>query len=146
MNISSLLFIILIQFYLICASDISQIELVPKLGQVVNNARRNVNTSLQVTCGVEQGAQPLFFEWFKNGQSIKAVPGVKWQIETSTKFSTLNIDRIDKEDGGNYSCLVKNIHGSDSIHVLLTVKGILELILTFFCICPRKQRMALLIP
>ena len=104
-------------------SDISQTELVPKLGQVVNNAKRNVNASLQVFCGVEQGAQPLFFEWFKNGQAIKPGPGAKWQIETSKRFSTLDIVRINKEDAGNYSCLVKNIYGSDTINVFLTVKG-----------------------
>ena len=131
MNISSFLFIILIQSCLTQANDVSQTELVPKLGQVFNNAKRNVNASLQVICGVEQGAQPLFFEWFKNSQIIKSGLGLKWKIETSNKFSTLIIDRIDKEDAGNYSCLVKNIYGSDSIHVLLTVKGISELILIF---------------
>ena len=96
----------------------------PKLGRDVNNnIKRDVNSSLQVTCGVQQGAQPLFFEWFKNGQPIKAGPGVKWQIETSKRFSMLDIVRISKEDAGNYSCLVKNIYGSDSINVFLTVKG-----------------------
>ena len=112
----------MLQFYLSSANNELD-KTVPKLGPVVNNQKRDVNASFQVFCGVQQGAQPLFFEWFKNGQPIKAVPGVKWQIETSNKFSALNIDRIDKEDTGNYSCLVKNIHGSDSIHVLLTVKG-----------------------
>ena len=83
----------------------------------------DVNSSLQIFCSVRKGAQPFFFEWFKNSQPIRSEPGVKWQIETSKKFSTLDIDRINREDAGNYSCLVKNIHGSDSINVMLTVKG-----------------------
>ena len=114
--------IILLQLHLTSA-NIELDKSAPKLGRDVNNVKRDVNSSLQVTCGVQQGAQPLFFEWFKNGQPIKAGPGVKWQIETSKRFSMLDIVRISKEDAGNYSCLVKNIYGSDSINVFLTVKG-----------------------
>ena len=83
----------------------------------------DVNSSLQILCGVQKGAQPFFFEWSKNGRQIKPGPGVKWEIETSRQFSSLNIQKILNEDAGNYSCLVKNVYGSDSINVMLTVKG-----------------------
>ena len=136
-NLSILL---LINFCLINQGDNNNVELMPKLGPVLGYQNRNVNSSLQVFCGVQQGSQPLFFEWFKNGQPIKPGPGVKFEFENSKKFSTLNIERIDKEDAGNYSCLVKNVYGSDSIHVSLTVKGILSFVL------PRYQCMALSIP
>ena len=96
----------------------------PKLGPVLKSQTRDVNSSLRILCDVQQGDQPLFFEWSKNSQPIKSVPGVKWEIENSKMFSILNIDKISKEDAGNYSCLVKNIYGSDSINVMLTVKGI----------------------
>ena len=72
----------------------------------------------------------------KNGQPIKSGPGAKWQIETSKRFSTLDIVRIDKEDAGNYSCLVKNIYGSDTINVFLTVKGSSPFKLNFFNCLP----------
>ena len=77
---------------------------------------------------MQRGAQPFFFEWSKNGRLIKPGPGVKWEIETSRQFSSLNIQKILNEDAGNYSCLVKNIYGSDSINVMLTVKGMIILI------------------
>ena len=84
-----LLSLLLVQLYLTNATDKSNIfqvdKPVPKLGPVVNNQKRDINSSFQVFCGVQQGAQPLFFEWFKNGQPIKAGPGLKWQIETFKK-------------------------------------------------------------
>ena len=100
-------------------------KLALKLGPVLTHQKVEVNSSLQIFCGVQKGVQPFFFEWFKNNQAIKRLPGAKWEIETSKQFSTLNIQRIDKDDAGNYSCLVKNIYGSDSINVMLTVKGML---------------------
>ena len=70
---------------------------------------------------MQQGAQPFFFEWFKNSQAIRSGQGARWEIENSKKSSTLNIERISKEDAGNYSCMVKNVYGSDQINVVLTV-------------------------
>ena len=72
---------------------------------------------------MRQGELPLFFEWFKNNQTLRASNGAKFEIENNKRSSTLFIQHIAKEDAGNYSCLVKNIHGSDSINVMLTVKG-----------------------
>ena len=72
---------------------------------------------------MRQGDQPLFFEWFKNNQTLRASNGAKFEIENTKRASTLFIERIVKEDAGNYSCLVKNIYGSDTINVMLTVKG-----------------------
>ena len=123
---------ILVQFsILLCVND----NLIPKLGPVVNKQLSNVNSSLQIFCGVREGAQPFFFEWFKNSRPIRSGPGVKWEIENSKKSSTLNIDSVDKDDAGNYSCFVKNIHGSDSIDVVLNVKGIaMKFILVHFVV------------
>ena len=118
--------ILILSCYFISSNASDNDKYAPKLGPVLNNQQVDLNLSFQTFCAVQQGAQPLFFEWFKNGQPIKASPGVKWLIETSKQFSSLNIQRIAKEDAGNYSCLVKNIYGSDSINVMLTVKGMLN--------------------
>ena len=98
-------------------------SLAPKLGPVVKSQVSNVNSSFQVFCSVREGQQPFFFEWYKDEQAIKSSPDSKWNIESSKIYSTITIERISKQDAGNYSCLVKNIHGSDSISVMLTVKG-----------------------
>ena len=98
-------------------------KLGPKLNPILTNQQSDVNASLQILCSVRQGDQPLFFEWFKNSKSLKQVPGVSWEIDNSKQFSLLNFQRLTEADAGNYSCLVKNIYGSDTINFLLTIRG-----------------------
>jgi len=76
-----------------------------------------------VFCSIEEGDEPFTFEWSKNGQTIRPGPGIKYRIESSQRCSTLSVDKIDITHGGNYSCRVKNGHGSDVISVSLNVKG-----------------------
>ena len=78
----------------------------------------------QQFCSVEEGSNPLFFEWSRNGQTLRSGPEVNYKIENSEIFSTLTIKKINRKDSGNYTCLVTNAYGSDSQHVMLTVKGI----------------------
>ena len=124
MSISKVLLFFTCSFSINCVIA----NLAPKLGPVVDNQKRNLNSSFQIFCAVQEGEQPFFFEWYKNAQPIKPGLSVKWNIESSEMLSNLKIERIAREDTGNYSCLVKNIYGSDSIHVILTVKGRLYLI------------------
>ena len=74
-------------------------------------------------CSVEEGSEPFFFEWSRNGQSVKPAPDVKYRIENSEISSTFTIAKVARSDAGNYTCLVKNGVGSDSKNILLTVKG-----------------------
>ena len=92
----------------------------------MKSQKLDVNASLQIFCAVQQGVQPFFFDWSKNGQPIRSGPGNRWEIENTKKISTLIIERIDKQDAGNYSCLVKNKHGSDSTNFEVNVKGMLK--------------------
>ena len=96
-------------------------ELAPKLGPVFNQKVQGENSSFVILCQAQVGSVPLFFDWFKNGQSIKS--NHKYQIDYSKKYSTLNIEKMSREDAGNYTCKVKNAHGSDSLNVQLNVKG-----------------------
>lgn len=118
-----LLLLLILNCYSSISSDSELDKSVPKLGQEVSSVTRDLDSNLQILCGVEKGAQPLFFEWFKQGQLIRSGSAAKYEIETSKRSSTLFIEHITKEDAGNYSCIVKNAYGSDSINVLLTVKG-----------------------
>ena len=95
----------------------------PKLIPVINQRTQPARTNFQILCSVLEGSQPLFFEWSKNGQSIKSRPDVKYRIDNLDMSSTLSIKSIDRIDAGNYSCLVKNSIGSDSQTVLLIIKG-----------------------
>ena len=95
----------------------------PKLNPVLTDQTKYLDSKLQIFCSVEHGDEPFFFDWFKDGQAIKSSPEFTWNIENFKSYSTLSIDRIDRSDAGNYTCLVKNHFGSDSISVLLKVKG-----------------------
>ena len=95
----------------------------PKLAPIVNNQVQVENSSFVFVCSVQQGSHPLFFEWFKNGDQIKASPNNNHKIENFKILSTLTIEKIIQSDSGNYTCLVKNAAGSDSRNVFLTVKG-----------------------
>ncbi|CAG2107019.1 unnamed protein product [Medioppia subpectinata] len=73
-------------------------------------------------CTVHEGSPPLFFEWIRNGQSVKSGPEVNYKIENSKMFSTFTIEKIERRDAANYSCVVSNSMGSDRQSVLLTIK------------------------
>ena len=108
---------LLVSFEYISASDITR---APKLSSVITNHIQKENSSFLIFCRVQEGSLPLFFEWSKNGHPIH---NNRYEIENSKKFSTLNIERINREDAGNYSCKVKNAYGSDLQNVQLNVKG-----------------------
>ena len=97
-------------------------RIAPKLGPVVNSQTQPENSTFAVLCLVQTGIKPLFFEWFKNGQSLKNNRD-RYDFESSETLSTLKIVKLNREDAGNYSCKVKNAFGSDSMNVLLNVKG-----------------------
>ena len=78
-----------------------------------------------VTCSAIEGSQPFFFEWFKNGNAIKAGPDNNYKIDNSKILTNLYVEKISKSESGNYTCFVRNEHGSDSQTVLLNVKGML---------------------
>ncbi len=82
----------------------------------------------QLLCTVEEGSLPLFFEWSKNGQSLKANPDVNYKIDNIDRASTFIISKINRKDTGNYTCSVRNAFGTDSQNVYLTVKGMISFI------------------
>ena len=89
----------------------------------MKNRIRSEGSNIPILCSVEEGSEPFFFEWSKNGQSIRPGPDVKYRIDNLKLSSTLTIEKIARSDAGNYSCVVKNAVGSDSQSVQLNVKG-----------------------
>ena len=81
-------------------------------------------TYFQVFCSVREGSPPLFFEWSRDGQTLKPSPDVNYKIENSKMFSIFTIEKIDRRDSANYSCVVRNGIGSDTQSVLLSIKGL----------------------
>ena len=97
---------------------------VPKLTPLHSPRTQSEGSSFGVFCVLDEGSLPVFFEWTKNGQTIKPGPDVNYKVENSKKLSSLTIDEIMRSDSGNYSCVVRNAIGSDIQSLLLNVKGI----------------------
>ena len=93
------------------------------LSKGINQQNQDENSSFIMICSVVKGGQPLTFDWFKNGKLIDTSIDKRYRIDMTKLFSTLSIERVIRSDAANYSCLVKNAFGSDSHHVLMTVKG-----------------------
>jgi hypothetical protein len=102
-------------------------KLAPKLGPYLSHKNQTEGSYFQLLCTVQEGSLPLFFEWSKNGHSIKTNPDVNYKIDNFERSSTLTIPKINRKDTGNYTCIVRNTFGTDSQTVLLTVKGMLSL-------------------
>jgi hypothetical protein len=97
------------------------------LGPSLTHRNQTEGSYFQLLCTVQEGSLPLFFEWSKNGHSVKANPDVNYKIDNFDRSSTFTIAKIDRKDAANYTCVVRNAFGSDSQSVLLTVKGMIEI-------------------
>ena len=99
----------------------------PKLGSFAPQKSLSIGSDFLFVCNVESGSLPVFFEWSRNGQTLKTSPDANYKIESSKKFSILSIDAITRSDSANYTCLVRNAFGSDTQSVLLSIKGYIYL-------------------
>ncbi|OQR76624.1 hemicentin-2-like [Tropilaelaps mercedesae] len=74
---------------------------------------------LAIMCAVMKGSQPISFSWRKD--NVPIVPSEDIKIAHNDYQETLQIVKLTAEHVGNYSCSVKNLHGSDqvSVNVLL---------------------------
>lgn len=98
----------------------------PKLDEFRSKRFQKLGTKFSLLCSPQEGSKPFRFEWRKDNILLKSIQ-VKYKIDTEDDDSQFNIFTLDIEDTGNYSCTVKNEHGSDSQYTFLIVQG-----LTFF--------------
>ncbi|XP_076318850.1 cell adhesion molecule Dscam1-like isoform X1 [Tachypleus tridentatus] len=77
--------------------------------------------TIQVTCGLEEGDDPVKFSWLRNGNSIQ--PQSHWTVHTIGRLSVLMINKVNVNDIGNYTCVATNPEGKDSFSSELLVKG-----------------------
>ncbi|CAN7945133.1 unnamed protein product, partial [Ixodes hexagonus] len=74
-----------------------------------------------VTCSTFEGDRPLTFVWLKDGSTLSKHNNIEWNEEKG--YSTLNISPLSLQDSGNYTCVVSNSAGSDSLSGSLVVHG-----------------------
>lgn len=79
-------------------------------------------SSFTSLCSSLTGSQPLKFEWFKNEVPVQ---DERFKVLSLDIMSTLSIAKVDTSDADNYTCIVRNAFGSDSVSTVLNIKGIL---------------------
>lgn len=60
------------------------------------------------------------FQWKKNGEDISEE---NIRLKEDNEFTMLIFDIVKINDGGNYTCTVSNMDGTDSFSAYLEVKG-----------------------
>lgn len=78
--------------------------------------------SVQVTCFVTEGDQPIDISWdFSETDSIEKLGIITTKI--GIKASFLNIDYVDSQHSGNYSCTARNSAGVSIYSATLNING-----------------------
>lgn len=71
---------------------------------------------LLILCAVQKGTLPISFSWRKN--NVLLVPSAEIKIQRFDDYQEqLQILSLSPRHVGNYTCAVKNLHGSDQISV-----------------------------
>lgn len=83
--------------------------------QVVTGERTSAH------CTAVSGTPPMEFRWFKNGQIIKS--GQQYKMRTSSDYSILFIENVDRNTSGNYTCELVSASGTDQYTAVLDIKG-----------------------
>ena len=77
-----------------------------------------VGQKTSILC-LASGTEPFQFIWTKNGLAISSA---HINIQGSDVSTTLTLKPIKEEDGGEYTCLVKNPVGSASHSAILSIE------------------------
>lgn len=94
----------------------------PKLIKIYEKQAQNAGSKFVLFCSVQEGAQPLQFEWNKDGHRIQTIEGVQ-EVKTFDDHSQLSIHQLAGGDSGTYTCVVGNQFGEDRQSTQLKVEG-----------------------
>lgn len=77
---------------------------------------------MSLTCNVHKGDTPVNIKWFLNGVPVEEISDITIS-RGGKKVSMLNIDSVQAEHSGNYTCLAQNRAGTSSYSTSLNVNG-----------------------
>ncbi|OTF82754.1 Ig domain containing protein [Euroglyphus maynei] len=110
----------------ICIFSVYSVRLPPKLSNHPAIQSQDIGTRLKILCSVQQGDSPFTFDWHKNGQKFFTTMEDNHhhhKLIVNEYESELTITKLNENDSGNYTCLVRNSIGSDRQTTMVVVKG-----------------------
>lgn len=82
----------------------------------------NTGDNVQLNCHVSKGDIPLNITWTLNGKPIHPSSGIT-TLPIGTRTNLLNINSVDREHSGEYTCLASNRGGQASHSATLFING-----------------------
>lgn len=82
----------------------------------------NFGDSASVQCSVNSGDPPFVISWFLNGEALKGDKSILI-TPVGKRSSALNIEYVEEEHAGKYTCVVRNSAGNVNHTSKLIVKG-----------------------
>ena len=76
---------------------------------------------VSLVCSVTSGTAPISFTWLKDGSPVGTLSGVKL-VHFDDFQDQLQIESLDANHMGNYSCNAKNAYGSDRMSIQVVLK------------------------
>ncbi|XP_046866021.1 Down syndrome cell adhesion molecule-like protein Dscam2 isoform X36 [Drosophila willistoni] len=98
-----------------------QVMVPPKLAPLPINSPLYVGDYYQLTCAVVHGDAPFNITWYYNGQPAGDLTGVIIMMH-SRRSSSLNIESVQGQHAGTYSCMGANRAGQTLAETQLSVK------------------------
>lgn len=106
-------------FYLCCL-------VLPKLAPfAISDDPLYLGDYFQLTCAVVHGDAPYNITWYFNDRLISFDDGVSILMH-GKRSSSLNIESVDGQHAGNYTCVGSNIAGSTSVSTTLSIRGLFK--------------------
>lgn len=85
----------------------------------------------QLNCAVLHGDVPFNITWYYNDEPVYHKPGITTLMQ-STRSSSLNIESVQPEHAGKYSCIGANHAGYTEVSTNLTIRGLCVFSIFFF--------------
>lgn len=103
------------------AADKSDNNNIPNIQPFNFPPNLSIGQSTKFFCTLVEGAHPVTFRWYKNGQEITGNKNI--EITKLRDISILIFNNINIDDAGNYTCTVSNKFGSVNHTSLLAVEA-----------------------
>ncbi|XP_076318852.1 cell adhesion molecule Dscam1-like isoform X3 [Tachypleus tridentatus] len=109
-------------FFIVCLLSLASLvngTSAPKLQPFTFPKTLHEGQTVKAICTPTEGERPLEFQWLKDGHPLMKRSLV--DIKTFEDYSLLKVSSIGEKDIGNYTCIVRNHHGSDQFTTSLSI-------------------------